>query len=171
MRRGRFPLSRACRRLPTDFSTGQGYSIYIFGTVSLLRIKRLEHPHLKGEPTETGAWSTQNSIPHYRTATFRPLLLLRMRHNCRPSSLLSLVQTISLLFSGSFPDFCSNFPAVRTHQSQTSFGPRPSTAPSVNPSRISRTPLLPYARCAQTWASDAIVASAPTPAGASAGDR
>lgn len=94
MRKGRFPLSRACRRLPTRFQTGQNLSTYIFGAVSLLRLKGLENPPLKGEPNETGAWGSQNSIPHYWTATVGPLQLQRMRHNCQPSCWVSLAHSV-----------------------------------------------------------------------------
>lgn len=70
---GDFLHAEHVKDLPQKFCpTGQSYSI-ISGAVSLLRPEGLEKPHLKVESTERGAWYTQNSLPHYWTATFGSL--------------------------------------------------------------------------------------------------
>lgn len=114
----------------------------------------------------------QNPVPRHWTATFRPLLRLRMRHKCRASS--RVFGFYFLRSPSAFPQ--TSFRTSRLWQKPPITNvllqdtPLPSS-PSGNRSWISRTPLLPYARCALTSACDAVVARAPTPARAAPADR
>lgn len=118
-----------------------------------------------------GTRYTQNPVPQYWTATFRLLRLLRMRHNCRACSTASLVHSFSAVLR-LFPRLPFELPALAepTNHKRPSSGHAPPSSPPGTRVDFTHT-LLPYARCAQTSACDAVVDLAPTPAEAAPADR